>query len=82
MIKNVCALHRAMFSLIVSYKCVNSSVVSALCFWTPMAYPISRVSYTAPKAFVSSLIDKSIFCSNDVTKRASRGARDVRVEGV
>lgn len=72
-----------MFSLILSYKCVNSSVVSALCFQTPMTYPISRgVSDAAPKAFVSSLIDKSNFYSNDVTKRTSRGARDVGVEGV
>lgn len=48
-----------------------------------MTYPISRgVSDAAPKAFVSSLIDKSNFYSNDVTKRTSRGARDVGVEGV
>lgn len=81
LIKNICALHGAMFSLIESYKCVNTSVVSALCFRTPMTYPISRGA-SAPKAFVTSLIDKSIFCSNEVSMKASTGARDVRVESV
>lgn len=58
-------------------------MVSAPRFLTPTTYAVSRgASDPAPKAFVTSLIDKSIFGSKEVAKKASRGARDVGVEGV